>query len=508
MPKWLRRYLSAASPRTHFVRALLAGAVLRALSAWFVYGPQALDDYKHGVYPAYQFWAGLPLDLPDYRSHLLVWLLAGFAQIASFFGVTSALGQVRAMYLGLGAISLLGVYGTYIYAKSFVRPGGARHAPHVASLLPYLVAVYPVMPFVSTRAFGEAVALAFVALGFGFLESARRERGGGFACFTMGFVSLGIATLFRFHCGLLFVVYGLILLGLRRWPGVLAGLVGGTFTLLAQMGIDQLSHKPPLGTLWSYLAENEGGGARYGASPWYNTWAFAAVLVLLPFSAPLLRHVRALWRDQWPVLISWLVFVLAHSLAAHKEERFLYPTLALELWALGELWVAGSFSGLARRVFNPVLFGVSGVALFVVCFVNTQEGEIEPPAFVQSRYKDVIYLDYESLFGASRFQFYFLRPPSELATVAPSEFTATRIDDELQKNETRQAVVMLTSDPDAQKSLRALENVRTAESQCLDMREAGSLIDRLLYKANPRHNQRRRPTWYLICERVEGNDHG
>ncbi|MGE3760618.1 MAG: hypothetical protein AB7H97_22840, partial [Pseudobdellovibrionaceae bacterium] len=71
MPHWLRKYLNSADLRTHFIRALLVGAFLRILSSWFVYGPQALDDYKHGVYPAYLFFANLPMDLPEYRSHLL-----------------------------------------------------------------------------------------------------------------------------------------------------------------------------------------------------------------------------------------------------------------------------------------------------------------------------------------------------------------------------------------------------------------------------------------------------
>src|SRR3954470_9311330 len=118
MPKWLRRYLRSADLRAHFWRAMFLGATLRILSAWFVYGPQALDDYKHGVYPAYQFFAGIPLDLPDYRSRLLVWLLGGFTYLASFAGVTSALGQVRAMYLGLGFISLIGIVGTHYYART------------------------------------------------------------------------------------------------------------------------------------------------------------------------------------------------------------------------------------------------------------------------------------------------------------------------------------------------------------------------------------------------------
>src|SRR6185312_10711996 len=115
----------------------------------------------------YQFFAGQPMDLPDYRSHLLIWILAAFIRMGSWFGLTSALAQVRMMYLGLGLISTLGLWGTYLFVKSF------RSKLFGATAL-YLVALFPLMPFISTRAFGEAVAMSFVMLGFGILENARR----------------------------------------------------------------------------------------------------------------------------------------------------------------------------------------------------------------------------------------------------------------------------------------------------------------------------------------------
>ncbi len=165
MPRWMRQFLSRNSLRWHFCVALGWAVVVRALCAYFVYGPQALDDYKHGVWPAYQHFAGQALDLPDYRSHLLVWILSAFIRVGSWFEVSTALTQVRVMYFGLAGLSLLGLVGTYLFVRSF----RSRLFPPLAL---YLVAVYPLMPFVSTRAFGEAIAMSFVLLGFGVLEDA------------------------------------------------------------------------------------------------------------------------------------------------------------------------------------------------------------------------------------------------------------------------------------------------------------------------------------------------
>jgi hypothetical protein len=495
VPNWLSRYLSGGDLRKHFQRALVLGAILRLCSAIFVYGPQALDDYKHGVWPAWQFFAGVPLDLPQYRSHLLIWFLSIFAEMASWIGVTSALGQVRAMYIGLGAVSLLGIVGTYFYVRDFRSRLYAR-------LALYLAAMFPLMPFVSTRAFGEAVAMSLVMLAVGGLEYSRRGGVARIAPWTGWFLILGVAGLFRFHVGLLYLALMVVFAILKVRPALIGAAIAGVIAVGLQAAIDLLSGKGPLGTLFIYLAENEGGGARYGVSPWYNPWLFVLGLTLAPFSFVMWRSTRSLWRKHWPMLAPMLFFVLAHSMAAHKEERFLYPIVGLEVWAIAYLWASNAKNRWARRIYSPVLIGVTALALPAVCFINTQEGEIEPPALMESRYKEVIYLDHLSLFGKSRFQFYFLRPPSLLRAVTPLEFNAARVDQELADHPEHKAVVLLTSEPESRLQLDALAGIKTLEARCLEVRESGSLIDRLLYSLNPKHNQRRRPTWYLACERT------
>ena len=496
MPPWLRRFLRGKALKFHFLAAITIGLVLRCLCAFFVYGPQALDDYKHGVYPAYQLFAGQAYnDLPDYRSHLLVWILAAFIKIGSWLGATSALAQVRWMYFGLGLISLLGIFGTYLFVKTF-------RSRLFAALALYLVAMFPLMPFVSTRAFGEAVAMSFVMLGFGLLENLRRQKSTSIAALTLGFIILGLATFFRFHVGLLFISYLAILIYLQAWVGVGGGILGGAFAIAGEWAIDYWSGKPAFGTLLAYLQANEGGAKDYGVSPWYNTWLFVLAIGLAPFSFVFLKKFKALWNVHWPWILPFLIYVLVHSLVPHKEERFMYPIVGLELWAVAWLWASSAYFKLSRKLYSPVILGLSVPLLFVVCLVNTQEGEIEPPAFAESHYQDVVYLDHESLFGMSRVQFYFLRKPSTLEQVPKEDFSANKIDESLRLPRGPKAVVLLTSVPEVRDQLRALEGVRTAEAQCLTMRTSGSLIDRLLYFLNPKHNQRRRPTWYLVCERA------
>jgi hypothetical protein len=495
MPKIIRRFLFSRELKWHFKTTLLIGLVTRVICAIFVYGPQALDDYKHGVWPAYQWFAGLPLELPEYRSHLLVWVLGSFLKIGSIFGVSSALAQVRTMYIGLALVSLLGVYGTYLFARTWRSKIGG-------GLALYLVVLFPLMPFVSTRAFGEALALNLVLLAFGLLEKTRNANEASLGSWVLGFLVLGISVLFRFHIGLMYVAYICYLVVEKNWKAVSGATIAGLTTLVAQALIDLLSGKAPLGTLFIYLSENEGGGAKYGVSPWYNPLIFVLMLTLAPFSLPLFTQLKNLWRFRKSIWIPALLFVIAHCLAAHKEERFLYPVVGLELWALAYLWSANSFNRFSRKIYSKILIGLTVILLPLICFVNTQEGEIEPPAYTESRYHHVIYFDQDSLFGKSRFQFYFLRPPSVLKSVESSELTATAIDEALIGDVQADAVVLLTSALESKDFLRALSGISTDQSRCKSLRESGSIIDRLLYSLNPKHNQRRKPTWYLICERA------
>jgi hypothetical protein len=89
-----------------------------------------------------------------------------------------------------------------------------------------------------------------------------------------------------------------------------------------------------------------------------------------------------------------------------------------------------------------------------------------------------------------------------LEKVGREGLSATRIDEILEQPQKHKAVVLLTSTLSSRDALRALEGLRTANSQCLQMHTSGSLVDRLVYALIPKPNPRRRPTWYLVCERV------
>lgn len=495
MPQFLAKYLDENNLSYHFYRALYWGFGLRLLTSFFVYGPQALDDYKHGVIPAYELFAGLPLSLPDYRSPLLNWVLSGWLEVGAWLGMESALSQVRWMYALLGLLSLSAIVGAYLYARNFPQ---ARFG----KLFVYFCSLHALMPFLGTRAFGESVAMGFVLLGLGLIEEGRNSKKWSEAAF--GFWFLGIATLFRFHVGLIYIPLLFVFAFDRRWKLVAAGVAVGFLTLLEQIAIDHFAGKELLGTLVAYITENQGGGAKYGVMPWYNTWLLVLALAFFPFSLVFWRQTKEMFVRHWRYIIPFLIFVTAHSMAAHKEERFMYPIVGIIFLIVSDLWGNSSDNKWVKRLFAPVVLGLNAIALPIACLNNTQVGEIEPLAVPASRYDSVLFLDAKSLVAQSRIKEFFLRSPSEIRSIETEEIDSFLIDDSLRNEPQWQAAVLMTSEPESQPYLQSLANLETELSKCGEVRAASSMVDGLIYKMNPKHNQRRRPTWFLVCKKTKG----
>jgi hypothetical protein len=139
-----------------------------------------------------------------------------------------------------------------------------------------------------------------------------------------------------------------------------AALVAGGGAIIASLlgALDWHSWGRPFHSLRSYLEFNvlsDGAAERFGAEPWwyYGPWLLATAVV---WAWPALAIASYLWRKREGRAIApsglflWCaaVYVVAISLVAHKELRFLYP--ALVLLAAG---AAPAFSSLLQAM-SPV----------------------------------------------------------------------------------------------------------------------------------------------------------
>ncbi len=478
------------SLKQHLLCALFIGLVLRFLCAYSNYGPFALDDYLHGLIPAHLLVDYHIHELPDYRSWLLVWILSGFLMIGKLFGVINAISEIRVMLLGLSMLSLIGIYGCYLYVRNF-------NNKLFAVMAIYLVALFPLVILISTRAFGEAVAMSVLLFGVGLSEDGRFKN--NLTILTIGLIVMGIACLFRFHVGLFWIsyIFCLLLINLRKY--LFSAVIAASALLIMQAAVDILSNRQVFSTIFNYLHINEGGAAGYGVTPWYSTWLLILAFVLAPFSLGLFKNFKSLVKNHWLVLIPFLVFVAAHSLVPHKEERFMFPIIGVELMLFAWLW---SFNydrhSWAIKVFNYALAIIAIPATILVSSVNFQSGAVDP--MFKSNADTIPTLVLADGWNTwDDFYKILLTPNSRVIQANLSNTTNLNKYTSIFTSPYKQLIIV-SSNPELKGQFLNFANKKYANLQCNNINYASSLLDSIAYKLNPTHNKRRAPAMYIVCK--------
>lgn len=505
--------VSALSPRNlrwHIGMALALAFFFRALTAFFNYGPQSVDDYDHGLIPAWEVLRGLPLELPTLRSPILVWSLMPFAWLGKILGLTVSFDIFRIVMLGLGIFSLwmIWAYGRYAERNSSLTLISDRPVPEPADpalakrliLIPlYLLSLHFILSFAVTRAFGESVAMTLVFVSLLWMdESLSQEQKSTRWHFFAGAFLLGLACLYRFQIGLLGVGYAAYLAYTRRWThfGLLA--LAGVLTAVIEALKDLAFGRYPFETLAAYFYANRDGAVAHSVQPWYNTWTTVLVMFLIPLSLPFFKNIGKSIRIERVLWGLILFFTFMHSLIPHKEERFLYPILPLVLFLLGRLWAKFWGHAYEKWIFRPVVFTLLGIGLAIATISNSQSGEYEP-ILRADRYAAMVgpvkIWDRESLLEKSFFRHRLIISPVQYEAHSewpdPEELESSR--------QTGRGLMLVTSNPDLAESMQAWILAAPMQLECRAVERIQSVGDRLIYARNPRYNVRRKPTWISLC---------
>jgi hypothetical protein len=466
--------------RFHLSISLALALVLRVLSAIYAYGPQSLDDYRHGLFPGLQMSEGLPLNMPDYRNQVLVWVVSGVLNGCKFLGITSHLSQLQWLYFLIGLVSLLSIVGIYFLFKD----SESRLLP-IAVL--YIVALNPGLTFISTRILGESVGASFLILACGCFYQHTRT-----LCLKWLITScvfLGIGTIFRFQIGIVYPLFISFLLWSRQYQSAVWMIAVGFLILGSQAGIDILSNRAPLGTLWNYFQINKNGAVEFGTTPWYSTWLTVFGFALLPFSFGLWSALKRWWNQYWQLSLVVVFFTFVHSLIPHKEERFLFPLYPAVLVSLAYLWYYSRKKRAVKYIFVPVFFGVSLIALIFGVLSNSQESVVGPVAHLKrtSQWPQVI-VDVSPQFGVFGLREFFIeRDQKYLEVNSVAEINISRSSE----------LVVLTSKEsypfDIEKELAG------RHWDCESFQKFQSLSDQLVYSLSKSANMRRMPSWRSVC---------
>lgn len=475
--------------KKHLLIALLLGFVARELSAYFVFGPQALDDYLNQLIPSFKYLTTGSHGLPAWRSPLVIWIFSGWLKLGTLLNITIPVHQVQWVYSLLNLMSLSCFFGCYYFFKSIKNS-------QTGIIALYMTAVHGLMPFISTRSFLESICIGPLTLGVGLLLFAINEKNSRHIFLSL--LLIGFATLIRFQVGIVLILASAILLYKNR-KHIFLVLSAGFIILAAQTAIELLDHRAPFSTLIAYANANK-NMSDYGREPWFSSLLTWLVVGFFPISILLLKKIKSLLRTGYcEVLILALGFVIFHSCFPHKEERFIYPVVGISLWLWAELWNQSIDSKSFKYFTRPVLLVFNTIVIIVGCFINVQVGEIGVPAKISSLTSNALYIDRDSLVGQGEMWEFFIRDKSKLNKLDHA-VTMTDLDVEFKQNK-YDLITIMTSNPEIQPELENLHLQSNEDIKCTEVNAENSVIDNLIYKMNPKKNQRRKPTWFIICHK-------
>ena len=361
------------------------GIALAVLTGLSNLGIIAIDDYLHGF--ANMIPAQAPLNAADVfggiHPILPKLLLRALAQVPYSLGVADPFWQLRIALGVLGAI----VFLIQFYAAR-VLFGLSREGDFAA----FMLAFYFALPLFSTRPMIETVCMPLLTLSGAY--AARYGRGDSRAYLLLALLFVVLASLMRFQAGVCFFVLPCLVFWQKRredW-GVFLLCVLGAFVL---SGLPDVLYRGQFhGQLREYIRYNMAfSGEHFGRMPFYVFFVLAFALTLPP--AFLSRYQGMDWKKTYrgmgAVLGYVLVFLVAHSLSPHKEDRFIVPVLPLLLFSLVPmavwLWDHGS---VWRRWY---FLGLNGFLLLLTCTNVPQKNLIGLAAWLSS-HPEVRQVDY------------------------------------------------------------------------------------------------------------------
>ena len=336
-------------------RALLVFWVAAAAAGLLLYGPYHLDELGQiTAFSLYQLGLQPAADLPwEFAAQMRPWL-----QPAVYAGLMKpVLATAGYHYPTIERLTVLAqlplLTAALLMLTRLARAPTAPLRPELWYLGRWTLLAWFFLPAMLMRHSSEAWSTCLLLIALGLWHS--RVASGNASTIVAGFIA-GLAFWVRFQVGLFLAPFWVVLFvdaARAHQPRELRRLAWFAFGVMLAMavnvGIDAWGYGTPVVTPLRYAQENlvAGRAALYGREPF---WFYVPMLMWRSLN-PLIWGwlALAMWvgrRDPFRRALSagLIVFVLVHSVIAHKEERFLIPMAgpaALLLLAL--------FSELANR---------------------------------------------------------------------------------------------------------------------------------------------------------------
>lgn len=313
---------------------LMTGLLLRLIAATFSTGYLMHDDHFLVVEAGASWAAG-----EDYNNWL-PWNQKGtpkahpanFAYVGTQFlvfsvlphlGVVNPENQVWVLRILHGLYSCLLIVLAYMLARQL-----APNRTEVASTAAWWMAASGFWPLLSVHQLVEVICIPPLMWAFWALTRNQRLSWRSVAIAGIG---IGIATGFRYQCGLIGIGLIPVLILQKQMRGLLGiGAIALT-TFSIMQGADLFVWGEPFVQLRAYIGYNSEHAGNYPSGPWYQYILTLMGLLIPPASLMILwgalhriRSAPAIW---WRVALPVLLFLVFHSAFINKQERFILPVV-------------------------------------------------------------------------------------------------------------------------------------------------------------------------------------
>ncbi len=305
----------------------LLALALRMAVAIFFPGYEHGDEVYQGLEQAHRLAFGngiIPWEFDEgVRSYVMPGTLAAIFRLAEWVRPGSYLLAGR---LAMSLWALIPVCFAWGILRSFV-------SPRAALIGAFLSAVWFELVYFGPKAHSEVIAAHMMMLGtylvFPYFEGLRPAR------LVVGGLLLGLSFCLRIQMALVMAVLWLAMMIVNGRRRVIYATLGAVLGALVAGYVDYRTLAYPYASIFSYYKVNitDGFSTQFGASPWHfillnfaRVWSGALVLFLW-FGVEGLRKSRPMQL----VFAMALGLIVAHSVVAHKEYRYVYPALPLLL---------------------------------------------------------------------------------------------------------------------------------------------------------------------------------
>jgi len=498
MPKYPYQYTEAnfrgwltANP---LIALLIFGATLRLLAALFSPGFLASDDHHVLVVRAGQLADGVPLPSSYQRSVLYPGAVSLVMRAARAAGVSAPATEMLIVRLLQAAVSLL----TIVLAFRILERRADRDSAILGGLLISALFIFPVT---SVHQFEEVACQVPLLAGCWWLIRAEDDPAHAAALGLLAGLAAGTALVLRFQL-LSFLLPLLVLVWFRRPRTVAPAFTLGVALVLAgQSASNWHINGDPLFSLRRYygpiiaspdVLATDAGGYPSGP-PWHYLltllWMFIPPFSLVAIAA-MVHGARRL-----PVLgLPALGFLVAHSLIANKQERFLLPIMPVLALLAGagfarvREWFASRGWSRAYAGMWAWAVGMNALLVLLTVFTYGKKDRVAPLVAIQQRHDatGVVIVQYAYRFMVPAY--YLGRPQPTLMVFSQQDSLladAMRVRESLP----RPNYLVLYSN-DVPRDSAGLTTALAAPLVRLAT-VSPSLGDWLAHKANPSHNKAR-----------------